>query len=178
MAELQSNFGFRIMALLLKVRDFFKPRDDVLNEAGIPPGAQVLDFGCGPGGYILPLSRMIGPYGKIYALDIIRQAIRSVKNISSKKKLNNVETILSDGKTGLPDMSMDFVLLYDVLHHLRQPEEILAELHRVLKSKGILTLSDHHMKDEEITRTVTAPGTFKLLRRGDLAFYFTRVEDY
>ena len=175
MAELQSSFSFRAMALLFKIRDFFKPRSDVLEEAGIQPGTQVLDFGCGPGGYILPLSKMIGPYGKIYALDVNPQAIRSVKNLASKKRLNNVETILSDRNSGLPDMSMDFVLLFDVLHHLSPPEEILAEIHRVLKSDGILAMSDHHMKDDDITRTVTTQGTFKLLRRGDLAFYFTKV---
>ena len=161
---------------MLKVRDLVKPRGRVLNEAGIKPDAQVLDFGCGPGCYILPLSRILGPYGKIYALDINPQAIRSVKNITSKKNLNNIETIISDGKTGLPDMSMDFVLLYDVLHHLRQPEDTLAELHRVLKPNGILSMNDHHMEDDEITRTITAPGTFKLLRRGEFAFNFTRVE--
>ena len=159
---------------MLKLRDFFKPRSDVLEEAGIKPDAQVLDFGCGPGGYILPLSRMIGPYGKIYALDINPQAIRSVKNLASKKKLNNIDTILSDGNTGLPDTSMDYVLLFDVLHHLIQPEDTLAELHRVLKPDGILAMSDHHMKDDDITRTITAPGTLKLLRRGERAFYFTK----
>ncbi len=172
----KSNLGFKFMSLGFKLRDLFKPRGKILKEAGIKPGAQVLDFGCGPGGYILPLSRMLGPYGKIYALDINPQAIWSVKNIASKKNLNNIETIISDGKTGLPDMSMDFVLLYDVLHHLMQPEDTLAELYRVLKPKGILAMSDHHMEDDEITRTITAPGTFKLLRRGELAFYFTRVE--
>jgi len=176
MSELQSSLSFKVMSFWFKVRDFFKPRDDVLKEVGIQPDAQVLDFGCGPGGYILPLSKMIGPYGKIYALDINPQAIRSVKNIASRKNLNNIDTILSDGKTGLPDMSMDFVLLYDVLHHLSQPEDTLAELYRVLKPDGILTMSDHHMQDEEITKTITAPGTFTLLRRGELAFYFTKVE--
>ena len=70
MEKTQSDFSFRVMALMLKLRDLFKPRGRVLNEAGIKPDAQVLDFGCGPGGYILPLSRMLGPYGKIYALAI------------------------------------------------------------------------------------------------------------
>jgi ubiquinone/menaquinone biosynthesis C-methylase UbiE len=176
MAELQSNLSFRAMALILKVRDFFKPRSDVLEEAGIQPDAQILDFGCGPGAYIVPLSGMIGPYGKIYALDIHPEAIRAVKNLASRKRLNNVEPILSDCKSGLPDMSMDFVLLFDVLHILAKPEDVLAEFHRVLKPDGILMMSDHHMTDDDIIRTITAPGTFKLLRRGDLAFYFTRVE--
>ena len=46
MAELQSSISFRIMALLLKVRDFFKPRDDVLKEGmifTIEPGIYVKD---------------------------------------------------------------------------------------------------------------------------------------
>lgn len=175
MEKTHSDFSFKVMSFMFKLRDLFKPRGKVLKEAGIKPGAQVLDFGCGPGGYILLLSRIIGPYGKIYALDINPQAIRSVKTLSSKKNLSNVDTILSDGKTGLPDMSIDYVLLYDVLHHLPQPEEILAELHRVLKPEGILTMSDHHMKDDEINRAITAPGTFKLLRRSKLAFYFTKA---
>ncbi len=175
MENRQSDFGFRFMSLGFKLRDLFKPRGKVLKEAGIKSGAQVLDFGCGPGGYIVPLSRIIGPYGKIYALDVNPQALSSAKNIASKNNLNNVDTILSDGKTGLPDMSMDYVLLYDVLHHLDRPEETLAELHRVLKPDGILAMSDHHMKDDDITRAITALGTFKLLRRGERAFYFTRV---
>lgn len=171
----QSGFSFKLMTLMLKVRDLVKPRRNVLKEVGIKPGAQVLDFGCGPGGYILPLSKMIGPYGMIYALDINPQAIQTVKNIASRKNLNNIETIISDSKTGLPDMSMDFVLLYDVLHHLSPPEDTLAEIYRVLKSDGIFSMSDHHMEDEDIINTVTAPGTFQLLRRGEWVFNFTKI---
>jgi len=171
----QSGFSFRFMSLMFKLRDLFKPRNKVLKEAGIGPGALVLDFGCGPGGYIVPLYKLLGSYGKIYALDTNPQAIQAVKDTAFRNHLNNVETILSDGKTGLPDSSMDCVLLYDVLHHLSQPEGILAEIYRVLKPEGILSMSDHHMKDEDIIKTITAPGTFKLLKRDKITFSFTRV---
>ena len=171
----QSSFSFRGMAFIFKLRDFFRPRGNVLNEVGIQPGALVLDFGCGPGGYILPLSRLVGPYGMIYALDMNPMAIRAVKNIAFKNNLSNVETIISDGKTGLNDMSMDFVLFYDVLHHLSHPEDILAELSRVLKPDGILSVSDHHLKEEEITNNITASGYFRLLRRGEKVYNFARV---
>lgn len=62
------------------------------------------------------------------------------------KKLANVETIHSDCKTGLPDNSVDAVLLYDTFHDLSDPDGVLEELHRVLKPDGILSFSDHHMK--------------------------------
>jgi ubiquinone/menaquinone biosynthesis C-methylase UbiE len=171
----ESGFSFRIMAFGFKLRDLFKPRGNVLQEVGIQPGALVLDFGCGPGGYILPLSKLVGPYGMIYALDINPLAIRAVKKLVLKHHLNNVETILSDGKTGLPDTSMDIVLLYDVLHTLNHPEDILVELYRVLKPDGILSMSDHHLKEEEITTVMTVSGYFRLLRRGEKVYNFSRV---
>ena len=40
-----SNTGFRLMILMFKIRDFLRPRLDVLKEAGIKPGFSVLDFG-------------------------------------------------------------------------------------------------------------------------------------
>lgn len=175
MEKTQSDFSFKFMSLMFKLRDLFKPRGRVLKEAGIGPSAQVLDFGCGPGGYILPLYKLVGPYGKIYALDINLQAIQAVKNAAARNNLNNVETILSDGKTGLPDTSMDFVLLYDVLHHLSQPEDTLAEIYRVLKPEGILSMSDHHMEDNDIIKTITSPGTFKFIKRSKFTFSFNKV---
>jgi ubiquinone/menaquinone biosynthesis C-methylase UbiE len=77
-----------------------------------------------------------------------------------------VETILSDGATGLPDASIDVALLYDVLHHLARPAEVLAELHRVLKPGGTLSVSDHHLAEDDITSRITGTGLFRLARQG------------
>ena len=62
-----SGLGFKLMSLMFKVRDMIRPRSDVLKEAGMEHGFAVLDFGCGPGGYIAPLVELVGPSGKIYA---------------------------------------------------------------------------------------------------------------
>ena len=171
----QSKLSFKAMALIFKLRDLFKSRGEVLVEAGIQRGDTVLDFGCGPGSYIEPLTKMVGPSGKIYALDINPQAIRTVKNFASRNHLANIETIISDQKTGLADNSMDYVLLFDVLHHLTQPDAVLAELHRVLKPDGILAMSDHHMEDEDIKSAIGASGYFRLRTRGINAFLFSKV---
>lgn len=55
--------------------------------------------------------------------------------IKTNAELTNVEIIHSDRKTGLPDYSIDVALLYDILHDLSKPNEVLEELHRVLKTK-------------------------------------------
>ena len=168
----QSTLDYRIMVLAFRVRDFFKPRRHVLAEAGIRPGDCVLDFGCGPGSYIVPVAGLVGPAGEIIALDIHRLAIKYVENIAFKHHLKNVRTVRSGLKTGLPDAGVDVVLLYDTYHDLSRPADVLAELARVLKPGGILSFSDHHLPDQDIVAAVTGSGLFKLEHRGKFVFTF------
>ena len=175
MGKPMSNSHFKLMSLTYKFRDFFLPRKNVLQEAGIKPGLHVLDYGCGPGSYIIPLAELVGKSGKIYALDTHPLAIQRVQSIASKKQLTNVETICSDCKTGLPDKCIDVALLYDTLHGLSEPNEVLGELRRVLKPNGILSLSDHHMEEDEIRTKITDKDLFKLLRKGERVYDFSKV---
>jgi ubiquinone/menaquinone biosynthesis C-methylase UbiE len=170
-----SDSSFKFMSLMFKLRDIIRPRKNVLKDAGIQPGFRVLDFGCGPGGYILPLAHLTGKSGKIYALDYNPQAIRAVEAIAARKNLNNIETIISDGPTGLPDGSLDTVLLYDVFHEVKKQDDILKELHRILKPEGFLSMNDHHMQEAEIIAGITGSGYFKLLRKGKKVYNFSKV---
>jgi ubiquinone/menaquinone biosynthesis C-methylase UbiE len=169
-----SNLHFKVMSLGYKFRDLRLPRKNILKEVGIKPGFRVLDYGCGPGSYIIPLAELVGESGKVYALDMHPLAIRKVQNIASKKQLANVETILSDCKTGLHRNSLDAVLLYDAFHHLSDPDGVLKELHRVLKPDGILSFSDHHMKEREILAEVTNGRLFRPLRKGQRTYTFLK----
>jgi ubiquinone/menaquinone biosynthesis C-methylase UbiE len=169
-----SKFDFQFMSVGYKFRDLRLPRINILKEVGIKPGFSVLDFGCGPGSYITPLAELVGESGKIYALDIHPLAIQRVKDIASKKRLANVETILSDCQTGLPDNTLDAVLLYDAFHHLSDSNGVLQELHRVLKPDGILSFGDHHMKENEIVAGLTNGGLFRLLRKGQRTYTFLK----
>ena len=170
-----SNLGFKTMAFTFKIRDFFRPRKDIVREVGIKEGFCVLDYGCGSGSYIMAVAELVGKSGKVYALDIQPLAIDMVKKIVAKKQLTNVETILSDRKTGLPDDSMDRVLLYDVFHDLTDPDGVLEELHRVLKPDGILSFSDHHLKENEIVLSLMKTGLFTLLQKGQKTYSFVKA---
>ena len=162
------------MAFGFKLRDFFKPRQNIVKEIGLNRGFQVLDYGCGPGGYVLAVSEAIGSSGKLHALDINPLAIEMVKKIIAKNKLENVETILSDCATGLADETLDAVLLYDVFHDIADQNGVLKELCRVLKPDGVLSFSDHHLKESEITSKVTSTGLFKLQRKGKATYTFIK----
>jgi len=177
MEKHNSNTHFTLMAFSFFFRDLFIPREVVLKEAGIKTGYRVLDYGCGPGGYILPLSEMVGNEGFVYGLDIHPMAISKVNKLISKRNLENVQTIRSDCNTGLPDHTLDMVFLYDTYHALGYPGNVLKEIHRILKPVGIVSFSDHHMKKEEIIKTITDNGLFRYHHQGNKTFTFIKVSE-
>ncbi len=169
-----SNTHFALMAFGFFFRDLFIPREKVLKEAGIKSGYRVLDYGCGPGSYIIPLAEQVGKEGSVYALDIHPMAIAKVRRRVSKRNLENVQTIRSDCFTGLEDSTVDMVLLYDTYHGLERPVDVLKELHRVLKPDGILSFNDHHMQPEEIIKRITENGLFIFHDQGNKTFTFIK----
>jgi len=175
MQKPMSNVGFKLMHLMFRVRDYFRPRMDLLKEAGIKSGCWVLDYGCGPGSYIVPLAELVGPTGKIYALDRHPLAIKEVTKIAAREGIENIETIKSDCDTGLMYNSVDVVLLYDIFHELSHPDDVLRELHRVLKPQGIFSFSDHHMKEKDISAKLTNGGMFHLLKKGKNTYRFSKA---
>jgi ubiquinone/menaquinone biosynthesis C-methylase UbiE len=173
--EPKSDAHFRMFAFYSACRDFFHPPRNTLAVAGIKRGDTVLDFGCGRGGFTVVAAEMVGPEGKVYALDVHPLAIKLVRTEIRHRDIPNVETIQSDGPTGLADESVDFVLLYDVFHDLDVPEAVLAELARVLKPGGILSFSDQHLKPEEAIARIRAGGFFQFSKKPKYTFQFVRT---
>lgn len=169
-----SDMWFRLMALEFKIRDYRNPRANILKEVGIEQGFNVLDFGCGPGGYVLPASKLVGETGKVDALDVTPIAIRMVKKLVEKNGLKNVETTLSGCATGLPNDSLDVVLMYDVFHDLEDKQAVLKELYRVLKKDGLLSFSDHHLKEQDVLSMVTDGNLFRLMKKGEHTYSFLK----
>lgn len=166
---------FKMMAFMYKFRDLLRPRKNILEEAELKPGFHILDYGCGPGGYSLVAAEMVGPTGKVYALDIHPLAVKRVQDAASKKGLRNVETIHSDCATALENDSVDVVLLTDILHMLSERDSVLEELYRVLKPNGKLSCNDHHMKEQEIISALTEKGLFELSKKGKWTHNFSKL---
>lgn len=162
-----NSLVFRLMALEFRIKARRNPPERLLEEAGIEAGDVVLDFGCGPGRYTIPAARMAGEAGRVYGLDLHPLAIRYTEHAARRAGLGNVVTIQSDGPTGLPDASVDRVLLYDTLHDVADPATVLAELRRVLRPGGVLSFRDHRMGPEEV-EALAPSGAFEA-RTGGLA---------
>jgi ubiquinone/menaquinone biosynthesis C-methylase UbiE len=172
-----NNLAFAMTALWFGLRDLFSSPRDVLREVDIRPGFQVLDYGCGPGSYSIAAAELVGQSGKTYAADISPLALQSTQSVAARKGLSNVSTIQTDCATGLGDSQVDVVLLYDAYHDLVEPGRVLRELHRILKPAGVLSFSDHHMRDEQIMAEIVGKGLFRLLKKNKKTYSFLREGD-
>lgn len=138
----------------------------------VQEGQSFLDYGCGTGFFTIAAARMVGTQGKVYALDCFPRQLEIVKKRTTKKGLTNIETILSNGETGLPDECVDLVWMCDVLHEVKEEGAVLREVHRVLKKEGVLAIYDG-MKDKVLDYT---EGLFSLNGQNDKLLRFTKIE--
>ena len=169
-----NTIAFNMMSFWFKIRDLMSPPDTILSEVGIKPGFSILDYGCGPGSYTIAAAKRVGSEGKVNAVDITPAAIRRVEKTAENEGLNNVETILSSCKTDVKSASIDVVLLYDVFHALDDANAILKELHRVLKPSGVLSFSDHHMKEHDILEQMQVGELFVFSSKGKKTYTFLK----
>jgi ubiquinone/menaquinone biosynthesis C-methylase UbiE len=174
-ASITKRIGFSLMALTFRVRDAIRPLATALQEAGLESGMVVLDFGCGPGSYSLAAARLVGRRGLVYALDVNPVAVEAVAHRAHRAGFANLQTIHSECASGLAAASVDRVLLYDTFHDLEDPEAVLEELHRVLHSQGLLSVSDHHLTDRAVIAGVTGGGLFAPAGRGQRTFSFAPI---
>ncbi len=135
-------------------------------------GQTFLDYGCGTGAFTIPAAKKVGSEGKVYALDCFPRQLEIVAVKSREAGLNNIETILSGDKTGLPGECADVIWVCDVLHEIRERRAVLEELHRVLKRGGVLVVYDG-MK-ERITNYTA--GLFHIAARQGKFFRLTKID--
>jgi ubiquinone/menaquinone biosynthesis C-methylase UbiE len=170
------NIAFQGMKLSYKARDLIRPRQIILSEAPIKTGDAVLDYGCGTGSYTFIVSKIVGPKGRVVAVDIHPLAITHIKNAIENRDIKNIEPVLTDCDTGLDDDSIDVILLFDIFHMFRDPNRNLREMARVLKKDGTLSFSDHHLDDQAIISGMTSDGLFELAGQADHTFSFKKIK--
>ena len=126
--------------------------DLILSEMHIDSDIKdVAEIGCGYGTFTIPSAKKIN--GKLYAFDIEEGMIEKVKQELRNNNINNVipeQRDILTRTTGLPDNSVDYVMLFNILHH-ESPDDLLNEAHRILKGNGKLGIL-HWRSDIETPR--------------------------
>ena len=137
----------------------------------VQEGQTFLDYGCGTGSFTIPAAVMVSEKGKVYALDYFQRQLEIVEERSRKEGLTNIETILSDSRTGLPDECIDVIWMCDVLHEIEERRAVLEELYRVLRKEGVLAIYDG-MRGRVLSYT---EGLFSLNGEDDKFLKFTKI---
>ena len=113
------------------------PPHETLRCLGLRQGEVVADVGCGIGYFSIPAAEIVGDHGWVYALDTSEQMLQELRIRLQRQGVANVEPRSSEETTlGLPDGSVSFVLLSNVLHEVDGLSEFLAEVLRILSPRG------------------------------------------
>jgi ubiquinone/menaquinone biosynthesis C-methylase UbiE len=148
-------------------RRYLRP---VLDRVGIRPGERVLELGPGPGIFTVEAARRVGPEGELVAVDIQPEMIAQAEKRVREAGLTNVQAHIADAcHLPLDDASVDRVFLVTVLPEIPDQVSALAELRRVLKPGGVLSITEEFLDPDypfafETIRRVEAAG-FKLDQR-------------
>lgn len=124
---------------------FLRP-EEIVKQFNIKENMIIADFGCGAGHFSIPLAKLVGDQGKIYALDVLETALESVRSRAKLQGLFNIETKRCNLElpigSGLDSNSIDLVLLGNILFQSSKKDDIIKEAYRVLKSKGEIMVID------------------------------------
>lgn len=159
--------------------------DDTLRTVGVTKGLNILDFGCGTGDYSLPSSQIIGSNGILHAIDMDDDSLSILRKKINAKSITNINVLNTNGELLLPleNDSVEFVLLYDVLHHYyfnhKTRNVLYQEIKRVSKSGTIISVYPKHIESEIIISEMESEG-FKLQEKFylDLLHYHVHEKDY
>lgn len=116
-----------------------------LKAFGLREDNIVADLGAGTGYYTLAVGPMV-PRGKVYAIEITKDFLTTIKNKITEAHLENVEILWGNveklGGTQIGDNIVDAVIASNILFQVEDKNNFVEEIKRILKPKGKVLLVD------------------------------------
>jgi len=115
-----------------------------LAAAGVVAGAVVADIGCGPAAMSIELARLVGPSGRVIAVERDKQALAAAEALIQRSGARNVSLREATATaTGIEPGSVDVVMARHVLaHNGGQEQAIVAHLATLIRPGGSAYLVD------------------------------------
>lgn len=160
----------------------------ILRAFAVRAGMRLADVGSGTGFFALPAAAIVGPKGRVFAVDLSAEMLEDLRGKLRRAPERNVEAVRStEDRIPLPDASVDFVLMACVLHELDGPATLL-EARRILGPGGRLGIVDWkkeetefgppkaHRLDEDEARAVLSDAGFEPLRTFEAGAHHYGIE--
>lgn len=112
----------------------------IIKYFDLKKGDFVADFGAGHGFFTIPMARMVGGEGKVYAVDIQKGALDIIREKARHENLLNIELVWADldqpNGSKLKDKFIDFILIANILFQAEEKQELFHEAYRLLRESG------------------------------------------
>ena len=132
-------------------------RPDRILENLVHPGQSAADIGCAMGYLTLPLARMVGQYGRVYAVDVQEKMLDGLRRKAQRAGLDErirfqLATRIS---TGLSE-PVDFIAAFWMVHEVRDQAAFFRELRGLLKPGGIILFAEPliHVTAQQFANTL------------------------
>jgi SAM-dependent methyltransferase len=113
-------------------------------RARLARGAHVLDVGAGPGFATLDLAELVGPEGRVTAIDLSTRFLGVLKARAQDRGYGNIRTFEVDlNKDALPEGPYDFVWARWCHIFLKHPRELIARIAKAVKPGGRVVLHEY-----------------------------------
>jgi predicted O-methyltransferase YrrM len=129
--------------------------------AGVPelhavlsePGCRIADVGCGEGWSSLALARAY-PEATVTGIDVDEPSLTAARTHAEEAGLSDRVSFISSAEGGLgrPD-SFAAAFIFEALHDMPQPVEVLSAVRRAVRPGGLVVVMDEAVADK-----FTAPG--------------------
>lgn len=144
----------------------------MIDALEIKPGQTIADLGAGSGYYSFRIAPLVGPSGRVLAIDIEPAMLRVIDERARREHVANVQTLRSSEQDPLlPANSVDLLFMVDVYHELAYPYEVMQKVRAALKPDGRVALIEfraedpavqikplHKMSERQIIKELTAAG--------------------
>lgn len=122
--------------------EFLDPKK-ILSKLEIKETMIAADFGCGAGGWAIPLAKIIHK-GKVFAIDILEEPLSALRSKMRTERIFNIDPLKANVEKGttLISQSCDLVLMTNLLFQVDDIKSVLEEGKRVLREGGKILVVD------------------------------------
>ena len=165
-------------------REPLQRASEILSSLDLKSGDSAADVGAGAGYYTERLSSIVGPKGRIFAVEIREVSLGELRERVRADHLDNVTVIRGEPENPhLETGTLDGVLIVDAYHEMKEYQSMLGQVRNALKPGGRLAIADYcNRPDRSEPREILVRKHFlppqmvseELTRAG---FEMVRVED-
>ena len=115
----------------------------LFDQIGVRDGWRVVEIGCGPRGCLGLLSERVGATGRVVGVERNDEQVARARRFMTEGRLANVQVLHADARaTGLAQGSFDLATARLVLVNVPHPQQIVAEMVRLVRPGGFVALHE------------------------------------